>query len=186
LVNCASGIHARYARFYIRRVRADKKDPMAQMMIDAGFPHEDDVTAPNHTYVFSFPVRSPAGCVTGNDVTAIDQLELWKVYHEHWTEHQPSITIHIKEPEWMEVGAWVYKHFDIVSGIAFQPLVGHIYQQMPFEEIDEKACAALEAKMPKDVDWSKLQQYEKEDCTLNQKAMACSSGDSCEMVDITQ
>jgi len=165
-------------------VRADKKDPLSQMMVETGFPHEDDVTSPAHTWVFSFPIKSPDNCVVVNALSALDQLEIWKVYHEHWTEHQPSITVYIKENEWMEVGAWVYKHFDIVSGISFQPVTGHIYQQMPYEEIDEKKYVELLAKMPKDVDWSRLSEHEKEDCTLNQKVMACSSGESCDIIDL--
>jgi ribonucleoside-diphosphate reductase alpha chain len=185
LVDCASGIHRRYSKLYVRRVRADKKDPLAKMMSAAGFPEEDDVMAPAHTSIFSFPMKSPEGCETNADASAIEQLELWKVYHEHWTEHQPSITVHVKENEWLEVGAWVYRHFEIVSGIAFQPLVGHTYRQTPYEEIDEAGYAELLARMPKNVDWSALKEFEKEDCTLDQRVTAC-SGDSCELVDLVR
>ena len=183
LVNCSSGIHQRYAKYYIRTVRADKKDPMARMMKDMGFPCEDDVTKPEYNYVFSFPVESPANAVVSDDVSAVDHLELWKVYQDHWCEHKPSCTITIRESEWMEVGAWVYKHFDDISGVAFLPYSGHSYRQAPYAEITKDEYDKLLAKMPKDVDWGKLKTYELEDCTTNSKTLACTAG-QCDLADL--
>ena len=126
LVDSASGIHARHNPYYIRTVRADKKDPLAMYMRDAGFPCEDDVMKPDHTYVFSFPMKAPENAVMRQDMTAIEQLELWLVYQKHWCEHKPSVTISVKEDEWFEVGAWVYKHFDWMSGVSFLPYSEHV------------------------------------------------------------
>lgn len=183
LVNCSSGIHARYAKFFIRRVRADKKDPMAMMMIDAGFPHEVDVVKPEHQWVFSFPTKSPQEAVTADEIGAIDQLETWKMYQMYWCEHKPSCTVYVKEYEWMEVGAWVYRNFDMVSGITFLPASGHTYRQAPYEEISEDQYNKMLTTMPKAVDWMKMRTYEKDDSAVNHKEMAC-SGNSCELVDI--
>lgn len=183
LVDCASGIHPRFAPYYIRTVRADKKDPMAQMMAEMGFPHEDDVTKPMHNWVFSFPMAAPKSAQFGNDVSAVDMLDLWKTYQDHWTEHKPSITVYIKEHEWLDVGAWVFKHFDSISGIAFLPATGHSYRQAPYSEITEEEYKLAMAKMPKDVTWDSLKNFEKEDTSNGHRELACVGG-KCDFVDI--
>ena len=176
LVDSASGIHARHNPYYIRTIRADKKDPLAKMMKEAGFPCEDDVTKPNHTYVFSFPVKGPKNGVYRKDMTAIEQLELWKVYQEHWCEHKPSVTISVKETEWMEVGAWVYNNFDMMSGVSFLPFNDHTYRQAPYQDCSEEEYKELLAKMPKDVDWGLLSEYEEQDMTTRSQELACVAG----------
>ncbi len=184
LVDAASGIHARHSEYYIRTVRADRKDPLCQMMMEMGFPAEPCVMKPDHTMVFSFPMKAE-GSVTRNDLTAIEHLELWLTYQRHWCEHKPSITITVKEHEWMEVGAWVYKNFDEISGISFLPHSDHTYRQAPYQECTKIAYTALALEMPKDVDWSLLKNYEKSDTTKSSQTMACSA-DGCELVDLTQ
>lgn len=181
LVDSASGIHARHSPYYIRTVRADKKDPLAKMMVDMGFPVEDDVTKPQHTYVFSFPVKSPDHAIYRNDMTAIEQLELWLKYQRHWCEHKPSITVSVKEEEWPEVGAWVYNHFDEMSGVSFLPFSDHVYKQAPYQDCTKEEYEALLAKMPKNVDWEKLAIYEKQDATTGTQELACVAG-ACEIV----
>jgi len=176
LVDAASGIHARHNPYYIRTVRGDKKDPLTRMMVDAGFPIEDDVTNPSNTSVFSFPVKVDQGAVFRTEITAIQQLELWLIYQKHWCEHKPSVTISVKEEEWLEVGAWVYKHFDYMSGVSFLPFSEHTYRQAPYQDIDEKDYTILLDKMPKEVDWKKLSEYEKTDMTIASQELACSGG----------
>lgn len=185
LTDAASGIHARHAPYYIRTVRADNKDPLCQMMKEMGFPNEADIMKPEHTTVFSFPMKSPDRSVFRKDMTALQHLELWLTYQRHWCEHKPSITVTVKEHEWMEVGAWVYKHFDEVSGISFLPYADHSYQQAPYQDCTKEEYEALLAKMPKNVEWSMLQNYEKEDQTVGNQTFAC-SGDKCEVVDLTR
>ena len=180
LVDSASGIHARHNPYYIRTVRADKKDPLAKMMVDVGFPVEDDVTKPDHTYVFSFPIKSPDHAVFRKDMTAIEQLELWMKYQRHWCEHKPSITVSVKEKEWPEVGAWVWNHFDEMSGVSFLPFSDHVYKQAPYQDCGKEEYEALLAKMPKNVDWSKLAEYEKQDTTTGSQELACVAG-GCEI-----
>lgn len=180
LVDSASGIHARHSPYYIRTVRADKKDPLAIMMKEMGFPVEDDITKPQHTYVFSFPQKSPEHAIFRKDLSAIEQLELWLTYQRHWCEHKPSITVSVKEQEWMEVGAWVYNHFDEMSGVSFLPFSDHVYKQAPYQDCTKEEYEALLAKMPKDVDWRKLDRYEKRDNTIGSQELACVSG-SCEI-----
>lgn len=175
LVDSASGIHPRHAPFYIRRVRGDKKDPLTQFMIAKGFPCEDDLFNP-HNKVFAFPMAAPKDSLTRGDISAIEHLELWKKYQESWCEHKPSATISIKEDDWMEVGAWVYKNFDRISGVSFLPYEEHTYQQAPYEEITAVEFQKLKEKMPKNVDWSELQQFEKEDTTVGSQEMACAGG----------
>lgn len=184
LVDAASGIHARHAEYYIRTVRADQKDPICKLMVDLGFPHEPCVMKPEHTMVFSFPMKAE-GSITRNDMTAIEQLELWLVYQRNWCEHKPSVTITVKEHEWMEVGAWVYKHFDEISGISFLPHSDHSYRQAPYQDCTKEQYEEMLAKMPKTVDWSQLKKYEKEDNTAGTQTYAC-SGDKCEIVDLTK
>ena len=180
LVDSASGIHARHSPYYIRTVRADKKDPLAIMMKDMGFPVEDDITKPQHTYVFSFPQKSPSHAVFRTDMSAIKQLELWLMYQRHWCEHKPSVTVSVKEEEWPEVGAWVYNHFDEMSGVSFLPFSDHVYKQAPYTDCTKEEYEALAAKMPKEVDWTKLATYEKQDTTTGSQELACVSG-SCEI-----
>ena len=153
-------------------------------MMDMKFPHEPCVMKPDTTMVFSFPVRSP-GSITRNDITAIEHLEIWLTFQRHWCEHKPSITITVKENEWMEVGAWVYRHFDEISGISFLPHSDHSYRQAPYQECSLEDCSALEQVLPTSVEWSKtLVSYEKEDSTSGTQQYAC-SGDKCEIVDLT-
>ena len=181
LVDAASGIHARHNPFYIRTVRGDKKDPLTKMMTDIGFPVEDDVMNPSNTAVFSFPMKVDKNAVFRTDMTAIEQLELWLTYQKHWCEHKPSVTISVKEHEWMEVGAWVYKNFDWMSGVSFLPFSEHTYQQAPYQDCEEKDYKELLGKMPKDVDWSKLAEYESQDMTIGSQELACSAAGGCEI-----
>lgn len=181
LVDCASGIHSRHSEFYIRTVRSDKKDPITKMMIDQNFPHEDDINNPDSTVIFSFPVECDKKAVFRSDRTAIEQLELWKVYQESWCEHKPSVTIYVKEHEWMSVGAWVYENFDYMSGVSFLPHSEHIYQQAPYQDTDKKGYEAFSKQMPKSVDWSLLSEYETEDRTVGSQELACTAG-GCEII----
>jgi ribonucleoside-triphosphate reductase (thioredoxin) len=153
-------------------------------MKDMGVPHEPDVTKPDNTTVFYFPEKAPEGTTVFRDSrTAIEQLEYWKMFNDEWCEHKPSITITVKEHEWLEVGAWVYKHFDDVSGLSFLPHTDHVYAQAPYQECTEEEYLAVLAKMPKDVDWSRLSDYEMEDNTASSQTLAC-TGSVCEIVDI--
>jgi ribonucleoside-triphosphate reductase (thioredoxin) len=183
LVGVSSGMHPWHSNYYIRTVRGAKQDPITKFLIDAGIPTEDDVMKPNDTSVFSFPVKAPSNAITRDKLTAIQQLEIWLVYQRHWCEHKPSITVSVKEDEWMEVGAWVYKHFDEVSGISFLPYSEHTYVQAPYQEIDESGYNDLLSKMPKTINWEALSLYELEDSTTGSQALACVSGE-CEIVDI--
>ena len=183
LTDTASGIHPRHNQYYIRTVRADRKDPLCQMMIDMGFPAEPCVMKPDHTMVFSFPMKAE-GSVTRNDLTALEHLDLWLTYQRHWCEHKPSITITVREHEWMDVGAWVYKHFDEVSGISFLPHSDHSYRQAPYQDCTKEEYEKALELMPTNIDWSLLKNYEKEDKTVGTQSFAC-SGDKCELVDLT-
>ena len=183
LVGVSSGMHPWHSEYYIRTVRGDKKDPITQFLVDSGIPAEDDVMKPDSTTVFSFPVQAPKHAITRDKLTAIQQLEVWLTYQRHWCEHKPSITVSIKEDEWMEVGAWVYKHFDEVSGISFLPYSEHTYVQAPYQEITKDQYFNLEEKMPGEINWSALSLYELEDTTTGTQALACVSGE-CEIVDI--
>ena len=180
LVDAASGIHARHNPYYIRTVRGDKKDPLTKMMVDAGFPVEDDHTNPSHTSIFSFPMKVHKSAVFRTDMSAIEQLELWKTYQEHWCEHKPSVTISVKENEWLDVGAWVYANFDYMGGLSFLPFSEHIYKQAPYQDCDEKEYEFLINKMPKEVDWTKLSDYENVDMTVSSQELACVAG-GCEI-----
>ena len=180
LVDAASGIHARHNPYYIRTVRGDKKDPLTKMMMDAGFPVEDDQMNPSHTSVFSFPMKVDEGAVFRTDLSAIEQLELWLTYQKYWCEHKPSVTISVKESEWLEVGAWVYKHFDFMSGVSFLPFAEHTYKQAPYQDIKKEEYELLLEQMPKEVEWSKLSEYEKTDMTIGSQELACAAG-GCEI-----
>ena len=184
LVDSASGIHARHSPYYIRTVRGDNKDPLTQFMIDQGIPNEPCVFKGDTTTVFSFPQKSPTNAVTRNDMTAIEQLETWLTYQRHWCEHKPSVTISVRDAEWLEVGAFVYKHFDEMSGVSFLPHSDHTYQQAPYQDCTKGQYEELLEFMPKSIDWTKLSEYEQEDNTVAMQTMAC-SGDACEIVDLT-
>ena len=184
LVDSASGIHARHSPYYIRTVRGDNKDPLTQFMIDQRIPSEPCVMKPDQTTVFSFPVQSPKGSVVTKDMTAIEQLEIWLAYQRSWCEHKPSVTINVRKDEWFEVGSFVYKHFDEMSGVSFLPYNEHTYQQAPYQDIGKHDYKTLLSCMPDTIDWTKLASYESEDNTVAMQTMAC-SGDVCEIVDIT-
>jgi len=183
LVDSASGIHARHNEHYIRTVRGDNKDPLTKFMMAQGIPHEPDVMKPDSTTVFSFPMKPPSSAVCRKDMSAIEQLDIWLMYQKHWCEHKPSVTISVKEDEWLEVGSWVYNNFDDVSGISFLPFSEHTYKQAPYQDCDKKEYEDTLSIMPKNIDWTKLSDYEKEDTTKSAQTFAC-SGDSCEIVDI--
>lgn len=180
LVDSASGIHPRYSKYYVRTVRADKKDPLAQFMRAEGFPVEDCVMKPETTDVFSFPVKAPDYAVLRNDMSAIQQLEHYLMFKRFWCEHNPSITVYVRNHEWLAVGDWVYNHFDDIGGVSFLPYTDHVYQQAPYTECSAEEYEALVAKMPT-VDWSKLQEFEKEDSTTGTKELACTAG-ACEII----
>ena len=183
LVDSASGIHARHNPYYIRTVRGDNKDPLTEFLIDSGIPNEPDVMKPEHTTVFSFPMKAPKGSVCRDDMTAIEQLELWKIYAQHWCEHKPSVTISVKEEEWVPVGAWCWENFSYLSGVSFLPFSDHTYQQAPYQDIDKATYEKLTKKMPSSIEWQKLQDFEKEDNTKGSQELACTAG-VCELVDI--
>jgi ribonucleoside-diphosphate reductase alpha chain len=184
LVDSASGIHPRHNAYYIRRVRGDNKDPITQFMKDNGIPNEPDIMKPDHTTVFSFPVKAPEGGLTRHDLSAIEHLELWKIYAIHWCEHKPSITVSVKPDEWVRVGSWLYNNFSIASGLSFLPHSDHIYKQAPYEDCTEEEYNKLKELMPESIDWSKLSEYEKEDSTKASQTAACAAG-FCEIVDLT-
>ena len=184
LVDSASGIHARHNPYYVRTVRADKKDPLAKMMHEAGFPCEDDVTKPEHTWVFSFPVKGPQNGIYRKDMTAVEQLELWKVYQENWCAHKPSITVSVKEGEWMAVGSWVYDNFENMSGVSFLPFADHSYRQAPYQDCSKEDYEKLVKELPQDIDWTQLAAYEKSDMTAGSQELACSADGGCEIVDL--
>jgi ribonucleoside-diphosphate reductase alpha chain len=183
LVDSASGIHARHSPYYIRTVRGDNKDPLTQFMKDQGVPNEPEAFKPDQTTVFSFPMKAPRNAVCTADMTAIEQLEMWLAYQRSWCEHKPSVTINVKKEEWFEVGAFVYKFFDEMSGVSFLPYNEHTYQQAPYQECSKTDYETLKSVMPKSIDWSKLSEYESEDNTAGSQTLAC-SGDSCEIVDL--
>jgi len=184
LVDSASGIHSRHSQYYIRTVRGDKKDPLTTLMIEKGMPHEPDITKPDSVVVFSFPMKAPDGCITRNDLTAIDQLETWLMYQRYWCEHKPSCTVSVREHEWLDVGAWVYKYFDEISGVSFLPHSEHVYQQAPYQDINREEYLEAIKSMPQNIDWAELSNYEEEDNTTGSQELACSSG-VCEIVDIS-
>jgi len=184
LVDSASGIHARHNPYYIRTVRGDNKDPLTQFMKDQGIPSEPCVYKGDTTTVFNFPVKSPDGAITRTQMTAVEQLEMWLIYQRHWCEHKPSVTVSVKKDEWLEVGNFVYEHFDEMSGVSFLPFDDHIYQQAPYQDIGKSEYEQLLSMMPERIDWSLLQEYEKEDGTKSSQTFAC-TGDVCEIVDIS-
>ena len=176
LVNSSSGIHPRYSPYYIRRVKADKKDPLAQVLIDQGVPYEEGALNP-HEWVFSFPIKSPKDSVCVKDFNALEQLREWQVYQDNWCEHKPSVSIYVKEHEWLEVGAWVYKNFDYMSGVSFFPLDGHVYTQAPYEEITEEKYEELVKSCPSNISLEFVENY---DTTTSSQEIACVGG-ACEL-----
>ena len=183
LVNSSSGIHARHSPYYIRTVRGDNKDPLTQFMKDQKIPNEPDVMKPDQTTVFSFPMKAPDGAIVTADMTAIEQLGMWLAYQRSWCEHKPSVTINVRNDEWFEVGAFVYKHFDEMSGVSFLPFDEHTYQQAPYQDCSKTDYKTLLSCMPDAINWEDLSDYEKEDNTAGSQTLAC-SGDSCEIVDL--
>ena len=183
LVDSASGIHPRHSKYYIRTVRGDNKDPLTKFMVDNGVPSEPDFMKPDGQTVFSFPMKSPSTSVIRHEMTAIQQLEMWLTYQRYWCEHKPSVTVSVKDDEWMEVGAFVFKHFDEMSGVSFLPHSDHTYQQAPYQDCTEKEYNAMLDKFVYDINWDSLDDYEKEDTTAGSQTFAC-SGDTCEIVDI--
>ena len=183
LCDTSSGIHARYNDYYIRTVRGDNKDPLTKFLIDQGIPSEPCNRSPEQTTVFSFPMKSPIGSVTRHDMTAIEQLKMWLIYQRHYTCHKPSVTVDVRDEEWHEVGRFVFKHFDEMSGVSFLPRFEHTYQQAPYQDCSEVEYEAAKRKMPSRIDWAKLTDYEKEDTTKGSQTMACVGG-VCELVDI--
>jgi ribonucleoside-diphosphate reductase alpha chain len=179
LVNSSSGMHTRFAPFYLRSVRGDNKDPLTDFMKSIGILNEPDLMNDQNT-VFYFPIKSPLGSVTRNDLNAIDTLEMWKCLQDNWCEHKPSVTINVQEDEWMETGSWMFKNFDMVSGVSFLPYDGGTYRQAPYQEITEEEYIKYSENMPKSVDWSLLQEFEKEDTTTGNQELACTAG-GCEI-----
>ena len=172
----SSGIHPRYAPYYIRRVRGDNKDPLTKALIEQGVPNEPDNHAPDTT-VFSFPMAVPAGASTIDDVCALEQLELWSIYDKHWCEHKPSVSIYVKDKEWLKVGAWVYDNFDSMSGVSFFPHDDHIYPQAPYEVLDESTYRDLQKQMPEHLTFNI---NESNDNTTSSQELACAGG-ACEL-----
>ena len=185
LVDAASGIHTRHSQYYLRTVRGDNKDPITQFLKDSGVYWEADVMKPDHTTVFYFPMKAPDNCVVRDDLNAIDHLELWKTYQDDWCEHKPSVTISVKEHEWMDVGAWIWNNFNSVSGVSFLPHSEHSYRQAPYQEITETEYYDwLETHPEPNINWEDLSKYEQEDNTAGSQTYACSGG-ACEIVDLT-
>jgi ribonucleoside-diphosphate reductase alpha chain len=174
LCSTASGIHPQHSKFYIRRVRADNKDPLTQFMIQSGFVAEPCVMKPDSTTVFSFPVAVAEGALLRDDLSALQHLKLWLLFQRHYCEHKPSVTISVKEDEWMEVGAWVYKHFDEVTGVSFLPMDGGTYKQAPYQECTEAEYTELLAQVPNDIDWNRFVEYT--DNVEGVQQLACVAG----------
>ena len=185
LVDASSGIHPRHSEYYIRTVRADKKDPLTKFMTEKGFPVEDELLKPQSMSVFSFPVKAPKGALTRDRLSAIDHLKIWQVYSAHWCEHKPSITVSVQENEWMEVGAYVHKNFNHMSGISFLPMSEHTYKQAPYQDSTKAEYESLLKRMPENIDWHTLSEYEEDDNTHGSQTLNC-SGDVCEIVDLVQ
>jgi ribonucleoside-diphosphate reductase alpha chain len=182
LTNSSSGMHPWHSKFYIRTVRADNNDPMTEFLKSIGVSNEPDVMAPESTTIFSFPIAAPVSAVTRNDITAIQHLEIWKAYKQHWTEHNPSITINVKDSEWIEVANWVYENWDVVGGLSFLPYDGGQYKQAPYQECSEHEYNEFKSN-DKTIDWSFLQYYEFEDNTTGSQTLACTAG-NCDVVSI--
>lgn len=185
LVNSSSGMHPWHSQYYARTIRGDMKDPITTFLVDMGIKHEPDVMKPNDTMVFTFPIKAPEGSTLRENLTAIQHLDLWLAYQRHWAEHKPSITISVKENEWMAVGAWVYEHIDEMSGVSFLPYSEHTYQQAPYQEITENEYNKLVSETPADLDWKWLEIYETFDATTSVQDLACVAG-ACDITDISK
>ena len=183
LVNCASGMHPWHSPYYARTIRGDNKDPITSLLKDVGVKHEPDVMKPTDTTVFTFPIKAPEGSLVRDDLDAIKHLELWLAYQRHWAEHKPSITVSVREEEWMKVGAWVYDHIDEMSGVSFLPYSEHTYQQAPYQEISKEEYESLLSETPETIDWNWLKLYETEDLTTGSQELACVAG-ACDINDI--
>ena len=181
LVNSSAGIHGRHSPYYIRTVRSDKKDPVAQLLIDSGVPYEEDKMRPEHNWVFSFPEKSPTCSTSRSQLSSIDQLNIWLVYQMYWCEHKPSITVSVKEEDWIKTGSWVFDNFEYMSGVSFLPYSDHNYVQAPYQECSEEQYKDALNKMPKSILWEKLSDYEKTDTTTGSQELACSSSEGCEI-----
>jgi ribonucleoside-triphosphate reductase len=182
LVNAPSGIHPAHSPYYIRRVRGDKKDPLAKLMEEVGVPVESDKMNSSNVNVFSFPIDASHNKVFQSDLTAVEQLEHWLMFYRHWCEHKPSITVTVRESEWMEVGAWVFKHMDEMAGVSFLPSADHIYEQAPYESLTDKdSYDTLAASMPISIDWAQLRKHEEYDTTTGSQELACSAAGGCEI-----
>lgn len=181
LCNTASGIHARHNKCYIRTVRLDKKDPLYPFMKDKGFVVDDDKSRPESTAIVSFPISAPDDAVTRESISALDALDLWLTYQREWCEHKPSVTVSVREHEWLEVGAWVFRNFDEVSGISFLPMSNHVYEQAPYQDMTEEEFSEwLRLHPTPDVDWADLGEYETTDNTVFSQTLAC-VGNACEL-----
>ena len=185
LVGVSSGIHPWYSEYYIRSVRGSNNDPLTQFLKDSGVPNEPDVMKPDETTVFYFPQKAPKNAIITKDLTAIDHLEMWKIYRTYWTEHNPSVTINVHENEWLRVGAWVFDNFDSIGGVSFLPASEHTYKQAPYQEISKDEYEEWVKKSPSNIQWEMLSIYEKEDGTTGTQELACVAG-VCEIVDITK
>lgn len=176
LVDSSAGIHGRHSAYYIRSVRSDKKDPLAKLLIDSGIPHEEDVMRPESTWVFYFPIKSPKTALFRDSLSSVEQLNFWLIYQMYWCDHKPSVTVSVKEDEWMKTGSWVYDNFEWVSGISFLPYSDHNYSQAPYNECAKEEYETLLAKMPKTISWEKLKDYEKTDMTTGSQELSCAAG----------
>ena len=185
LVGVSSGIHPWYSEYYIRSVRGSNNDPLTQFLKDSGIPNEPDVMKPEETTVFYFPQKAPKNATITKDLTAIDHLEMWKIYRTYWTEHNPSVTINVHEDEWLRVGAWVFDNFDSIGGVSFLPASEHTYKQAPYQEISKDEYEEWVKKSPSSIQWEMLSLYEKEDGTTGTQELSCVAGE-CEIVDITK
>ena len=183
LTGVSSGIHPWYSEYYLRSVRGDNKDPLTSFLKDAGIPNEPDVMKPEDTTVFYFPIKAPKNSVLTKDLSAIDHLEMWKTYRKHWTEHNPSVTINVREDEWLRVGSWVYDNFDSIGGVSFLPSSEHTYKQAPYQEITKEEYEKSLSEMPTTIDWSVLSLYETVDTTTGSQELSCVAG-ACEYVSI--
>lgn len=184
LTQVSSGMHYWHSPYYIRTVRADNKDPLTTFLQDVGIPNEPDVMSPETSVVFSFPIAAPETAISGRTVSAIDHLNLWKIYKKHWTEHNPSITVTVRDEEWVEVAAWVYDNWEDVGGLSFLPFSDHVYEQAPYQDISEEEYLELVAKMPDKINWSNLSLYELVDSTTGSQELACVASTGCEVVDL--
>jgi len=183
LTESSSGMHPWHNDYYLRTVRADNKDPLTEFMKDVGIPNEPDVMKPDATTVFTFPQKAPEGAVTRDQVSALQHLEIWKAYKTHWTEHNPSVTINVKEEEWIEVANWVYQNWEYIGGISFLPFSEHTYKQAPYQDCTETDYKQWLSEMPKKIDWMDLQAYEFEDTTSGTQTLSCTAS-NCEIVDV--